>query len=303
MRITLAQLEAFVWVARLGKVGDAAGQLNIAQPTVSLRLRDLERALGAKVFERDGRRLQLTEDGTALLEHANVILNEVGKIRTPRDPADVAGTIRLGVSENFAVTGLPGALQAIARDHPALRVELSVGPSRDLVAAVLERRLDLAVAVNPAADARIKIVPLGVQPSTWAASPSLGLPRVIHPRDVHHLTVLMNPGPSPNHRQTMAWFAAAGLEPIHISSCNTVPGVLANLVEAGIGISILPTLLIAPQLKAGTLVALQCRPALEPAYLCIVRRADDALPSADAVLGAIRGSIAASGVLDFSDHA
>ncbi|WP_442880104.1 LysR substrate-binding domain-containing protein [Aurantimonas sp. A2-1-M11] len=125
---------------------------------------------------------------------------------------------------------------------------------------------------------------------------------VIHPRDVYHLTVLMNPGPSPNHRQTMAWFAAAGLEPTHISSCNTVPGVLANLVEAGIGISILPTVLIAPQVKAGTLVASQCQPALESANLCIVHRAEDILPSVNAALAAVRGSVARSGLLDVSDQ-
>ena len=56
MRFTLAQLEAFYWIATLGTVRDAARHLNLAQPTVSLRLRDLETAFGAVLFERRGGR-------------------------------------------------------------------------------------------------------------------------------------------------------------------------------------------------------------------------------------------------------
>ncbi len=67
MRITLAQLEAFFWVARLGSVHMAARQLNLAQPTVSLRLRDLEARLGTALFERAGRGLpeRVNDFGTA----------------------------------------------------------------------------------------------------------------------------------------------------------------------------------------------------------------------------------------------
>ncbi len=297
MRVTFAQLEAFTWVARLGKVGDAAIQLNLAQPTVSLRLRDLERSIGAKVFEKDGRSLRLTPDGVVLLEHANFILNEVDKIRRPVDPEKIQGTIRLGASETFAMTGLASLIHRVSSHYSALRVELSVGPSGELIDSLNERRLDLAVVVNPAEDARLKIVPLGVQQSTWAASPDLALPPVIRPRDVHHITVLINPAPSPNHRQTLSWFAKAGLEPMHLSSCNTVPSVVAHLVEAGVGIAILPTKLIEPQLKAGSLVALGHQPSIEPAYLCVAHRANETSPAVEVVVDAVRRSLTASDLL------
>ena len=298
MRVTLAQLEAFVWVARLGKVGDAADQLNLAQPTVSLRLRDLERSIGAKVFEKDGRRLALTAEGVSLLERANTILDEVEKIRTPLAPTKVQGRIRLGVSEAFAITGLPRLLQILADRHKGLRVELAVGPSEELVEALGERRVDLAVVINPTEDARLAIVPLGVQHSTWAAAPGMALPAVVRPRDLHHLNVLTNPPPSANHRQTMAWFATAGLEPMRPSFCNTVPSVVAHLVEAGIGVAILPTKLIEPQLSSRRLVALGCRPAIENAYLCGVRRANDNAPAGEAVLDAVRHCLAELDYLD-----
>lgn len=297
MGVTLAQLEAFVWVARLGKVREAAVQLNVSQPTISLRLRDLEQAIGASVFERIGRGLRLTAEGVGMLDHANVVLREVGKIRTYGEAREVRGVIRLGVSETFAVCGLPSLLEIVADEHRSLRLELSVGPSPDMIDDLHERRLDLAVVINPIDDARLRVAPLGVQQSTWAAMPGLELPRTVRPPDVRHLTVLVNPSPSPNYRQTMAWYAAAGMEPLHLSVCNTVPSAVAHLVEAGVGIAILPTKLIEPHLKAGTLVTLACRPAIDKAYLCVVHRANDAQPALQAVLAAVRRSLAESDLL------
>ena len=298
MRVTLAQLEAFACVARVGTVHEASRQLSLAQPTISLRLRDLERALGAPLFERSGRGLRLSQSGAGMLEHANRILSEVAKLKGRAGSGEVSGLVRLGVSEYFAVAGLPSLLKLVSADHPELRVELVVGPSPGLIDDVCERRLDLVIAVNPLDDPRLRIIPLGIQPSTWAAMPGLGLPQTIRPADIVHQTILINPRPYPNYRQTMAWFGSAGLEPLRVSLCNTVPSVIAHLVEAGIGIGILPTKLIEPQLKAGSLVALSCRPAIEKAHLCAVHNANDREPALDAVLDATRRILREFGLLE-----
>ena len=161
-----------------------------------------------------------------------------------------------------------------------------------------ERRLDLAVVVNPTVDARLKIVPLGVQQSTWAASPDFGLPRTIRPADVQHLTILVNSNPSPNFHQTMAWFAGAAIAPHNLSVCNTVPSVVAHLAEAGVGIGIFPNKLIETHVKAGTLVALECSPRIENAYLCVAHRANEAEPAVDVVLETVRRSLAGTDLLE-----
>lgn len=298
MRITLAQLETFASVARFGSVLEASRQLNFAQPTISLRLKDLESTLGVKLFDRSGRGLRLSHEGMAMLEHANRILGEVGKLKSRAGSDEVSGLVRLGVSEAFAVAGLPSLLKSLAAEYPDLRVELAIGPSPDLIQDMLEHRLDLAIAINPGDDPRLRILALGVQPATWAAMPGLNLPAVVRPPDLLHHTVLLNPSPSPNYRQVMAWFGSAGLEPLHVSVCSTVPSVIAHLVEAGIGVGILPTKLIEPQLKAGTLVALSCRPAIESSYLCAVHSAADHDPRLDAVIGATRRILASHELLE-----
>jgi DNA-binding transcriptional LysR family regulator len=288
MRVTFAQLEAFVCVARFGTVHEASRHLHLAQPTISLRLRDLERAVGTTLFDRNGRGLQLSQDGSAMLDHANRIMSEMGKLKGWAGSGQVSGLVRLGVSETFAFVGLAALLRLVAINYPDLRVELGIGPSPQLIEDIHQHRLDLAIVINPVEDPRLRIMPLGIQPSTWAAAPALGLPQNVRPVDLLHQTVLINPSPSPNHRQTMAWFGAAGLEPMQVSICNTVPSVIAHLVEAGVGIGILPTKLIERQIANGSLVALNARPAIEKAHLCAVCHAVDRETTVDAMLEATR---------------
>jgi DNA-binding transcriptional LysR family regulator len=287
-RVTLAQLEAFASIARSGSVHGAARQLNLSQPSVSLRLRDLERALGVKLFERSGRGLQLSLDGIGRLEHANRILDEVDHMKGQSEDGEVSGRVRLGVSESFAVTGLPALLKLIAADHPQLLIDLVIGSSPDLVHAVIEHNLDLAMVINPVEDQRLRRLPLGVQPTIWAAAPGLDLPATIRPADIVHQVILVNPSPYPGWQQTMSWFGAAGLVPPRVSICDAVPSVIAHLIQGGVGLGILPTKLVEPLLRAGTLVALACRPEIAKSYLCAVHHAGERDASLDAVIGATR---------------
>lgn len=292
MRITLAQIDAFVAVARLGSVQEAARHLHLAQPTVSLRLRDLEAAMEVTLFDRSGRTLRLATEAAELLEGAEAVLRELGRLKGRADKGEIGGTFRLGVAETFAVTGLPALLKRVAERHAKLRVELVIGPSPDLVRDVTDQRIDMAIAINPMADPRLRITPLGVQAATWAAAPGSHLPQVIRPTDVLHHPILMNPNPYPNWHQTMSWFGTAGFEPLRVSLCNTVPSVIAHLIEAGLGIGILPTRLVEPQLRAGRLIPLGCQPALEKSILCTVQIGGEALPAHEAMLSATRDVLA-----------
>ncbi|MDX6750411.1 LysR family transcriptional regulator [Geminicoccaceae bacterium 1502E] len=288
MRFTLAQLEAFFWIARLGSVQQAARQLNLAQPTVSLRLRDLEAAIGTKLFERVGRGLQLGHDGVALLEHASAILAEVGRIqdRIGRD-GEVRGVVRVGFAETFALVCLPTLLQLLGRDHAALRLETVVSTSSMLEQEVRERRLDLAFAINPSGDPRLRLLPLGVQENSWVAAPKWRLGSAIRPADIRHLPIISNPHPAPMFRQINAWFRSAGLEPLRLSYCNSVT-VIAHLVAAGVAVGFLPRKMIDADAAAGRVDLLASRPPVEKSTVHAVYRVDDGIAAVGAVIKAAR---------------
>ena len=69
-RFSLAQLDAFLWICRLGTFHAAAERLNLTQPTSSLRIREREAAVGSKLFERRGSGMQVSAKGSILLRYA-----------------------------------------------------------------------------------------------------------------------------------------------------------------------------------------------------------------------------------------
>lgn len=288
MRFTLAQLEAFYWVATLGTVRDAARHLNLAQPTVSLRLRDLEIALGAALFERAGRTLRLTHDGLLLLQDVTPLLAAARQIQERAGIHDaVQGTIRLGVPETFAVVCLPELINLLSQEHPALRLELEIATSATLSQHVEDRQIDLAFVASPENNPRLRLLALGQHEFGWIAHPRLALSQPVRPSDLRQLPIISNPHPSPQYRVITDWFRTAGLEPLRLSFCNSV-SVIAHLVAAGVAISVLPVPMLKPELAAGRLNALTSRPRIENLTIYACYRATEASANINAVIRATR---------------
>jgi DNA-binding transcriptional LysR family regulator len=294
MRVTLAQLSAFFWVARLGSVRAAAAQLHLAQPTVSLRLRDLEHAVGHELFERAGRGLRITPEGRLVLGRAAAVLGEVARLQEDLGAAagSARGVVRIGTQETFALACLAPLLRTLSDRHPRLQPELVVATSEELERAAAEHRLDIAFVSNPAGDPRLDVVPLGVQEAVWAAPPDWGLPDPVRPADLRALPVLATPHPSPMHRQVLGWFHTAGLEPLRLGLCSSVT-VIAHLVASGAAAAFLPRRMIDAEIAAGRIVAVAARPEVERSRVAAVYPAVEHGPATAAVLRAALDVLAA----------
>lgn len=276
MHPSLGQLEAFYWVVRLGSIKQAAQHLNLAQPTVSLRISDLEEQFGHPIFERAHRKLTLTRRGEALLPRVTALINELSGLRQlARDPKDdVAGVARIGLSETVAQICLPACVKRLTREFPSIQLDLTIGTSGELEEDVVDRKLDLAFVINPRGDPGLNISQLGIQDAIWAAAPQLSLPSVITPSDLAGMTIITNPYPSPMYRQIIDWFRDSGLEPSNICRCTSVT-VAAQLVRDGLGVSLLPSMLVQQELQSGALVELASERRAAPSRLyCIFRSAD-----------------------------
>jgi DNA-binding transcriptional LysR family regulator len=268
MRVTLAQLEAFFWTAQLGSAFRAAQHLNLAQPTLSLRLKDLRIALGTEVLERTGRGLRLTPEGRALLPRVTAIMGELRGIGGADPGRDIAGPVRVGLAEGFAVTCLPPLLAGLMADHPALQPEWVVSTSTTLEQALLRDALDLAVLLNPIGDERLHLAPLGFQPTSWVVPAAWDMAGPVGPRDLWSRPVISNPPPSAMHRQITRWFATGGLLPARLSICTSV-AVIAELVAGGIGAGLLPVPMAARYVAEGTMRVLPAQPVVENGSLFI----------------------------------
>jgi len=139
----------------LGNFARAATRLGRTQSAVSLQLRRLEDQVGKKLVRRQGRGLALTPAGETMLGYARKLLALNDEALSSVAGAAIAGTVRLGLAQDFAETWLPRALAKFAADHPAVRVDLRIDRSAHVLEGVLRGNLDLGLAITDApADTR-----------------------------------------------------------------------------------------------------------------------------------------------------
>lgn len=144
--LDLAALRTFVTAVDLGGFGKAAARLHRTPGAVSLQLKALEQRLDRPLFQRDGKRQQLTPAGETLLGHARRLLAANDDAMLALRGLDASGDVRLGMPQDLADRWLPTALGRVARAYPRVRIQLRVGRSAELRDALDHGELDLAIA-------------------------------------------------------------------------------------------------------------------------------------------------------------
>ncbi|MCB1444531.1 MAG: LysR family transcriptional regulator [Rhizobiaceae bacterium] len=158
----LANVEIFLAVAEKSGITRAARALGRVPSNVTVRVQQLERELGATLFNRDGRKMTLTDEGAAFLTYARRLLALSAEARAALRPAAASGPLRVGAMESTAASRLPDVLTSFRRRWPEVSLQLTMGPTRELARAVLDGALDCALVAQPPADLRRADAALGV---------------------------------------------------------------------------------------------------------------------------------------------
>ena len=162
--LTLRQLQIFQCVAERGSTAAAASALALSQSATSAAIIELERALAMPLFDRIGRRLQLNEDGRALLPQAVALLDGADSLeRWARDRESQVGALRLGASTTIGNYLLPGILgrfqQTLARPALPLRVHVTIANTAAITAQVAAFGLDLGLIEGPCHERELSVEP------------------------------------------------------------------------------------------------------------------------------------------------
>ena len=142
------QLAAFCTVVERQSFSQAAEQLGVTQPAVSLQVRALEKRLGTQLLDRSGRRVEPTEAGMRLYRGAQRLLaleEQVLEDVVSEAGGDLTGSLSIGASTGPAAVVVPVLLCEFQRAHPAVRVALEVHDTRAVVELVAERRFELGI--------------------------------------------------------------------------------------------------------------------------------------------------------------
>lgn len=162
----LHQLRYFVAAAETLSVTRAAERCKVAQPSLSQQLGRLERSLGARLFDRLGRGIALTDSGRALLPRARRILAEVRDTeanlkREVEEGTGGAAALSVGAIPTMAPYLLPGAIRTLRAEHPTCEPSIRESYTEDLIEQLLENQLDCAIMSTPVDDDRLEVQLLG----------------------------------------------------------------------------------------------------------------------------------------------
>ena len=158
---TLEQLRSFVAVADTEHISRAAGSLFLTQAAVTQQVRHFEQAVGLQLFERDGRRIRLTDAGKSLGDACKAALRAVEVV----DESALAmrnlqaGSLQVGASPTCATYYLPSYLAEFTGSHPGVKLSMLVEPSADLNRKVIAGTLDCAI-IEGAPDPELRWVEL-----------------------------------------------------------------------------------------------------------------------------------------------
>src|SRR6266568_4663233 len=145
----LVTLDIFRTVARELSVTRAAQQLGRVPSSVTTRIQQLEEELGVSLFERDRKRLSLSHQGELFLPYANRILNLADEAKQVLNQTAPTGALRIGAMECTVASRLPLPLARFHQQWPSVKLDVSTSPSRHLLNAVLDHRLDCALLAVP----------------------------------------------------------------------------------------------------------------------------------------------------------
>ncbi|AMB87581.1 LysR family transcriptional regulator [Pseudomonas agarici] len=274
--MTLNQLKAFYWAAKLGTFAIAADRLHVTQSSLSKRIAELETDIGQQLFDRSGKRAVLTGVGSLLLEKARRMIELEEEVRSSLTQDIIpTGLCRFGLSEFSATTWFPSFVQRLGEEYPTLTIGPIVGLSRLLERLVERGELDLAVIAGTSANHAIASKSVAEVSFSWMSSPSrLAAGTILNAKHLQEHPVISSTSESGLSFAFESWLAAYNIKIGQTIPCNSLTAI-TGLTVAGIGVSFLPTHYVQPLINKDLLVALRSDPPLPVLKYSLIWRRDD----------------------------
>lgn len=247
----VVQLRSFLAVAQARSFTRAAARLGVGQPTVSQHVRKLEAATGRLLVLRDTRTVSLTPDGEAMIGLAQEIVAAHERATAYFRGQRAHGRLRMGMSDDLALTRLPAILREFRRENPLVDLDLTVDQSGTLHRRLAADRLDVYVGRRPAAGdanrhatgAEIPEQLVSRERMVWVGTPTTRIdPDAPVP-------LVLYPPPSLARTAMEEALQRSGTAYRTAALCRGTNGLIAA-VAAGIGVSAVPRSLVPLQLSA-----------------------------------------------------
>ena len=274
----VSDLAVFAAVARAGAITGAARALNTVQSNVTQRVRALAAELGVALFPRHARGVTLTQSGRQLLPYADRVAQLIAEARrAASDGAEPRGSIVVGALESATAVRLPPVLAAYAAACPQVDVEIGTGTSASLIDAVRERRVDAAFVAGPIDDPLLVAITLVEEELVLVTMPGRTLDFGA-PGGVPAKFIVFRAGCTYRARLEAILAGHGVLAPRRLEF-GTLDGII-GCVAAGIGVTLLPRVVVAAAAAAGRVALHRLPPDEARVTTQLIRRADGYMSTA-----------------------
>lgn len=169
-RLNLTNFETVCTIARLGTFAAAAQRLHASQPAITARVRELEDSLGFELFQKRGRRMELTIRGRHFIERIEPLVEGIEReVVLHADAQAAVGVVRLGVPL-VTVDWIPAVVAKLKEDLPRIDFEIDVDAGMSIIHKLQAGKLDLAITAAVVRDDELHGVPLRRRMLHWMAS-------------------------------------------------------------------------------------------------------------------------------------
>lgn len=258
----LKQLDAFVTIHQLQSFTRAGDTLGYAQSTITTQIQMLERELEARLFERLNHRVSLTPEGKRFLPYAEQILrlaaeakDVVADCETPR------GVLTIGAVESLCVTRLPRLLGEYRNRYPDVELALQFGTCGEFMQSLRANTMDLAFMLSRRIDAPDLVTVVEFpEPLVFLAAPGhpLAAGADLDPSDLNNQALILTE-PGCSYRAMLdEIIRQAAVKPRSILEIGNIH-TIKRLTQSNLGITLLPKVAVAEELKRGSLINLNWR--------------------------------------------
>lgn len=253
-------LETVIWLAELRSFRVTADRMNITPAAISNRISAIEQELGIRLFERDTRDVHLTRERRSFVSGARDIIARYNRlVADVAPPVTVDGTIRIGLVPSMALAILPGIMETLRQRFPRVRVSVTTDASQTILSKLEKREIDIVLGFHGSQLEKFRIVDLCTLGMFWIADSAF-------PSDEEAMTradLMLNPIISYEvgtqaYKRMVEYLPANSLGQGVVHYSNSLATTI-SMVAAGVGIAVLPPIVIQNELRLGTLKVLNVR--------------------------------------------
>jgi len=256
------EIEAFVWIVRLGSFRQAAQTLHLTQPSISERIARLEDIVGKRLLDRGQRPIVPTIAGRQFYHHAVQLLeSRHAALETLKIDRVFQGVLRLGVVETIVHSWLPCFVAELSNRFPDLTIQLVVDGTPGLCAKLLGRQVDMVFALGPVTGTDILSSPLCSYATGLIVSPRFGLDpatfrwSTLEDQKVPLVTFASDSRP---YRELWQILHDEGLNNVKLH-CSSSAWTIVRLALASISVgAAVPLRIVHDELSRGELMTLPC---------------------------------------------